>query len=234
LNDLEKSEPEEEVAYDYQEGDSEDLGSLKDFIVDDEDDVDYLSDSRSHEDDEGPAKSSDRRNSRSPALRDCLFRDDSDIEEVPIRTRTIKQDSSSDGDTTSVLSPPESDEEQMEAGYSDKKPDRMKKSGTILDEYMDSSDDADTSDDETDGVVATALGNLDLRQNRAIASGRTKIAKTPKTPKWAIERVRIAQEVFDDLDNRVFESHLGPSGAGAKVIWNKRLLTTAGTAQRKK
>lgn len=51
-----------------------------------------------------------------------------------------------------------------------------------------------------------------------------------KPGKWAIERVRLAEEVFNDLDKRVFESKLGNRGAGAKLEWSKRLLTTAGTA----
>lgn len=61
---------------------------------------------------------------------------------------------------------------------------------------------------------------------------------TKKTPKakgvrgkqkaWATERVRIAEELFDELDADVFKGRL--RGAGAKLEWNTRLLTTAGTA----
>ncbi|RSH85646.1 hypothetical protein EHS25_003786 [Saitozyma podzolica] len=51
---------------------------------------------------------------------------------------------------------------------------------------------------------------------------------------WEQDRVRIAQEVFDDLDKRVFERKLGSYGAGATIEWSKRLLTTAGTATQMK
>ena len=45
---------------------------------------------------------------------------------------------------------------------------------------------------------------------------------------WSVERVRIAQELFDELDADVFKGRL--KVAGARVEWNTRLLTTAGTA----
>lgn len=51
---------------------------------------------------------------------------------------------------------------------------------------------------------------------------------------WEQDRVRIAQDVFDDLDKRVFERKLGRHGAGATIEWSKRLLTTAGTATQTK
>ncbi|WVQ81819.1 hypothetical protein IAT38_003946 [Cryptococcus sp. DSM 104549] len=51
---------------------------------------------------------------------------------------------------------------------------------------------------------------------------------------WAEERERIAREIFEDLDERVFEGKLGAKGAGARLDWNNRLLTTAGVAQSKK
>ncbi|GFZ52057.1 hypothetical protein JCM24511_09829 [Saitozyma sp. JCM 24511] len=51
---------------------------------------------------------------------------------------------------------------------------------------------------------------------------------------WEQDRVRIAQDVFDDLDKRVFERKLGRHGASATIEWSKRLLTTAGTATQTK
>ncbi|WVO14433.1 hypothetical protein L204_102066 [Cryptococcus depauperatus] len=51
---------------------------------------------------------------------------------------------------------------------------------------------------------------------------------------WASVRVKIAQTVFDDLDTRVFESKLGTKGVGARIMWNNRLLTTAGMARSKR
>ena len=47
---------------------------------------------------------------------------------------------------------------------------------------------------------------------------------------WEWERARIAQEVFTDLDRRVFEGRLND----AKMEWSKRLLTTAGQAASRK
>ncbi|EAL19473.1 hypothetical protein CNBG4200 [Cryptococcus deneoformans B-3501A] len=51
---------------------------------------------------------------------------------------------------------------------------------------------------------------------------------------WALQRVRVANEIFDDLDRRVFESKLGERGAKARLQWNNRLLTTAGMARSKR
>ncbi|OCF38396.1 hypothetical protein I317_07839 [Kwoniella heveanensis CBS 569] len=54
---------------------------------------------------------------------------------------------------------------------------------------------------------------------------------------WAEERTRIADSIFSDLDKRVFEGRIGVNGgvgAGARIEWNKRLLTTAGVARSKR
>nr|XP_018261764.1 uncharacterized protein I303_06208 [Kwoniella dejecticola CBS 10117]OBR83922.1 hypothetical protein I303_06208 [Kwoniella dejecticola CBS 10117] len=66
-------------------------------------------------------------------------------------------------------------------------------------------------------------------------TGRDKSQKKAFTNKgWAEERERIANAIFMDLDHKVFEKKLGAEGVGAKVIWNKRLLTTAGVARSKR
>lgn len=80
--------------------------------------------------------------------------------------------------------------------------------------------------------ISNTIDHLTLAEKPG--KGKAKARKGVKAPKWAIERVRLAQEVFNDLDKRVFGGHLGPDGAGTKIIWNKRLLTTAGTAQRRR
>ncbi|OWZ37107.1 hypothetical protein C356_04674 [Cryptococcus neoformans c45] len=51
---------------------------------------------------------------------------------------------------------------------------------------------------------------------------------------WSLQKVRVANEIFDDLDRRVFESKLGERGAKARLEWNNRLLTTAGMARSKR
>jgi hypothetical protein len=69
-------------------------------------------------------------------------------------------------------------------------------------------------------------------------AARLAVPPTPKTPggkkQWGIDRARIAQKIFDELDRKVFDSKLGPKGAGTKLEWNNRLLTTAGQAHSKR
>jgi hypothetical protein len=183
------TDPEDE----YELNESE--GSLKDFIVDD-DQVSYLSDS------EG-------------SIRDMLSEEeDSDIVEVKVdRSHLHNSDGYSDIMVEEAVSHP-----------------RIGKAAGLdfLDDFESDGEVLDNEDED---------GLLDAIENLTIATPSTKAnkgKKGAKAPKWAEERVRIAQEVFDDLDKRVFDNQLGAKGAGAKIIWNKRLLTTAGTAQRKR
>jgi len=184
----------EEDEYEYQLNESE--GSLKDFIVDD-DEVSYLSDS------EG-------------SMREIMSEEeDSDIVEVKVDRSHVYD---SDGDSDIMVEEAVSHPKIGKAAGLD-----------FLDDFEDSDQDVVERDDAED--------LLDAIDNLTIATPSTKAKKgkkTAKAPKWAEERVRIAQEVFDDLDKRVFDDQLGGKGAGAKIIWNKRLLTTAGTAQRKR
>ncbi|KAE8541978.1 hypothetical protein D1P53_002152 [Cryptococcus gattii VGV] len=62
----------------------------------------------------------------------------------------------------------------------------------------------------------------------------SKLKGGPSKKEWALQRVRVANEIFGDLDRRVFESKLGERGAKARLDWNNRLLTTAGTARSKR
>lgn len=109
-----------------------------------------------------------------------------------------------------------------------------------LEEWADSDEetmpvDEEESEDEDEDDLLDAIDNLTLTGPTTLKKHDKKAEKpVKKSANWKIERVRIAQEVFDDLDKRVFEGRLGPDGAGAKIIWNKRLLTTAGTAHRKR
>ena len=185
------SEPEDE--YEYHLDESE--GSLKDFIVDD-DEVSYISDS------EGSLREFDSEE------------ENSDIVET-------KADPEADSDSDS--------EGMIEEAVSHPKFGRV--SGLdFLENFYQSDREASEVDSDTDNLL-DAIDDLTIAGK---AKGKGTAKKATKAPKWAIERVRIAQEVFDDLDKRVFDGQLGPNGAGAKIIWNKRLLTTAGTAQRKR
>jgi hypothetical protein len=194
LNTVAKADSEPESEYEYHLDESE--GSLKDFIVDD-DDISYVSDS---EGSLGGLESEE---------------EDSDIVEV-------KVDPSADSDADSDV--------MIEEAVSHPKIGRV--SGLdFLEEFNESDHEVLNVDDEADDLLA-AIDDLSIAGKPE--KGKAKTKKAIKAPKWAIERVRLAQEVFDDLDKRVFGGQLGPNGAGAKIIWNKRLLTTAGTAQRKR
>jgi len=194
LDTVAKAESEPEDEYEYHLNESE--GSLKDFIVDD-DEVSYISDS------EGSLREFDSEE------------EDSDIVE-------IKADPEADSDADSEM--------MIEEAVSHPKIGRV--SGLdFLENFYQSDQEASEVDNDTDNLL-DAIDDLTIAGKPEKGKGKAK--KATKAPKWAIERVRIAQEVFDDLDKRVFDGRLGPDGAGAKIIWNKRLLTTAGTAQRKR
>jgi hypothetical protein len=194
LDTVAKADSEPEDDYEYHLDESE--GSLKDFIVDD-DEVSYISDS---EGSLGGLESEE---------------EDSDVVE-------IKADPEADSDADSDV--------MIEKAVSHPKIGRVSGLDFLEELYQ--------SDREVTDVEGDADDLLETIDSLAIAGksekGKAKSKKATKAPKWAIERVRIAQEVFDDLDKRVFDGQLGPNGAGAKIIWNKRLLTTAGTAQRKR
>ena len=194
LDTVANADPEPEDEYEYHLDESE--GSLKDFIVDD-DEVSYISDS------EGSLREFDSEE------------ENSDIVE-------IKADPEADSDADSEM--------MIEEAVSHPKIGRV--SGLdFLENFYQSDREASEVDSGIDNLL-DAIDDLTIAGKPEKGKGKAK--KATKAPKWAIERVRIAQEVFDDLDKRVFDGRLGPDGAGAKIIWNKRLLTTAGTAQRKR
>ncbi|KAK8854558.1 hypothetical protein IAR55_003297 [Kwoniella newhampshirensis] len=82
-----------------------------------------------------------------------------------------------------------------------------------------------SSDSEADTEPA-----LTTRRDKKDKSAKRGLSKR----EWAMERERIASEIFDDLDKRVFEEMLGAGGVNARVEWNNRLLTTAGVARSKR
>lgn len=264
LDKVEKSDTEEEVLAAYDEDDSGSLGSLKDFIVDD-DEVDYCSLGSQDEDDFGDEDYDEharawptRRHSVKTEARYSVEVDasDSDIEEVretgrregtPHRLSHASIDSYLE-DEAAVLSENDSRSRSLALGSDDDDDDdeevdsiaeerdvvttRPSKTGTFLDEFAGSDDDTKSTSGSDEDLISR-LDDLDLRASKPSRKIGT-AKKASKAPKWEVERVWIAQEVFDDLDKRVFDCRLGPSGAGVKIVWNKRLLTTAGTAQRKR
>lgn len=106
------------------------------------------------------------------------------------------------------------------------------------------------SDDEEDAEYADALDDYLLQYSPSPEKRPVELALSPpkqrsgkgKFPQvkgaratkksWEAERVTLANELFDELDNAVFQGRL--RGAGATIEWNKRLLTTAGTATDKR
>lgn len=81
--------------------------------------------------------------------------------------------------------------------------------------------------------------NLDDSDDERVLPPSKQIVPPPRASstqwskrEWLARREVIANAVFAELDAQVFDSKLGPKGAGAFVEWNNRLLTTAGTAHK--
>lgn len=116
---------------------------------------------------------------------------------------------------------------------------------------IDLMDSEDEDEDEDAGVIRYSptpgplalpdIGelNLDDSDDEAITAPREKIVPPPRRSstqwskkEWLSRRETIANNLFAELDAKVFDSRLGATGAGAFVEWNNRLLTTAGTAHK--
>jgi len=104
----------------------------------------------------------------------------------------------------------------------------------------DASDCGESSDKSTHSDILSysppprkvyTLPNLDTLTLSDDSPPPTSVKNGKKTnKKWAMERVAIAERLFQELDVKVFEGKLGVDGAGTSIEWSKRLLTTAGTA----
>lgn len=111
--------------------------------------------------------------------------------------------------------------------------------------------DSDEDDDDNAGIISYSptpgplalpdIGelNLDDSDDEAILAPRKQIVPPPRASstqwskkEWTSRREVIANQLFAELDAKVFDSRLGAKGAGAYVEWNNRLLTTAGTAHK--
>lgn len=111
-------------------------------------------------------------------------------------------------------------------------------------ELMDSDEDEDAgiiSYSPTPGPLALPdIGELNLDDSdEEVLAPRKQIVPPPRASstqwskkEWTSRREVIANQLFAELDVKVFDSRLGANGAGAYVEWNNRLLTTAGTAHK--
>lgn len=142
-------------------------------------------------------------------------------------------------------------EEDEEEGFSDvprsksvRRSDKVAKLDTelvALDWPEESSDESDAPGLSSKNTLKLPdLGRLSLNEpptsssakpkasksERKVEGSREKLSKKSSGRKWVAERERLARDVFDDLDKRVFEGKL----SATTMEWNKRLLTTAGQA----
>lgn len=213
----------EEDDYQYDDNSSESLGSLRDFIVDDDDEVDYQSD-------DGGEHSGSNEDSYTSDVREVPRRPTIQLDLDPELDLSDANDVDCSSETDLAV---DSDIEIAEHEMTAHPKAKASTTPSFLDYYIDSEEDESLETTEIGDELSAAIGGLTLESN-GTKSSNSRVKKPVKGPKWALERVRIAQEVFEDLDRRVFEGRLGVAGAGARIVWNKRLLTTAGTAHRKK
>ncbi|WVQ68522.1 uncharacterized protein L199_006730 [Kwoniella botswanensis] len=151
--------------------------------------------------------------------------EDDDNEEVHESEEAIRSGSEedSDSDGIEILSSPPPKSNKIPGTKSDTPswtPD--------LSQLVIASSDSNSDSDESDLVDGR-------KKNRNIISNKGKSDKSLFSNKaWIEERTRIANSIFKELDEKVFENRLGMKGVGARVEWNNRLLTTAGVARIKR
>lgn len=125
----------------------------------------------------------------------------------------------------------------------------------LLDTSSEDGENADTIDDEDDGMLhfsppprLVTLPDLGALAIESSSEDEMPKLKTPKkTPsksrgprmadnprEWKVKRVAVAQAFFNELDAAVFDNRLGPKGAGATLEWSAHLRTSAGNASRKR
>nr|XP_019011728.1 uncharacterized protein I206_03833 [Kwoniella pini CBS 10737]OCF50509.1 hypothetical protein I206_03833 [Kwoniella pini CBS 10737] len=176
------------------------LGSLRDFIVDDDYETEEEEISNSEEEDYGSDEGQRSEGDESDGI---------EILPTPPKAKTANTPKSHFDDEILYYSPP-GRVHRLDIQLPD------------LDQLVIASSDSE------------AASHSPIR-NKKKSISREKSEKKSFTSKgWAEERERIANVIFKELDERVFERKLGIEGVGAKVIWNKRLLTTAGVARSKR
>lgn len=73
------------------------------------------------------------------------------------------------------------------------------------------------------------------KASRAVVKAQSSTSMSDMSKKeWETYRVKVAQELFDELDRDVFDRKLGAAGAGATLEWSAHLRTSAGNANRKR
>ncbi|WWC93320.1 hypothetical protein V866_000154 [Kwoniella sp. B9012] len=180
------------------------LGSLRDFIVDD--DYDSEEEEESSTDDQ--------------------YEEDGDEEQESNEAiRSGSDEEEEDSDRFEILSSP--------PPKSNKIPNSKSSTSWIPDisQLVIASSESDSGSDPYD----LDDGRKKKKKNRNIVSNKGKSDKSLFSNKaWIEERTRIANLIFKDLDEKVFDGRLGMKGVGARVEWNNRLLTTAGVARIKR
>ncbi|OCF57716.1 hypothetical protein L486_05180 [Kwoniella mangroviensis CBS 10435] len=153
--------------------------------------------------------------------------EDDDNEEVYQSEEAIRSGSEEDSDSDGfeILSPPPPETNKTPNDKSDT-PLWIPDISQLVIASSDSDSDSDHRDSD-DGRKSNKKKN--------IISNKGKSDKSLFSNKaWIEERTRIANSIFKELDEKVFENRLGMKGVGARVEWNNRLLTTAGVARIKR
>jgi hypothetical protein len=210
---------------------NESMGSLRDFIV---------------PDDEGSESGSESERAPSPGPRrkrvEVLPKPKPEAKAKASNTKASTKiieilDSDSDEDAVeNVLGNVQDNEDEDDGGASDtgsvlhySPPPRVRKLALPDLSALTLSD----NDDSPSGSSTPAM----TPKSRAKAATKIKAKAGPpgmSKKEWEAYRVQCAQAFFDDLDRDVFEFRLGAEGVGATLEWSAHLRTSAGNAQRKR
>ncbi|WVF67624.1 hypothetical protein IAT40_002382 [Kwoniella sp. CBS 6097] len=229
-----------------EEYDDDSLGSLRDFIVDDDEDIsEYSECSDDDVDSDSGSDGIEILDSLPPKARGTIHKGKGkedvkkggtqvDKEErgvlyypVPRRNKTLDLELP-DLNALTIISSSDEGEEEEEEDDDEVRPIKPPTTGRKP---------KPTSKTPTPAIAKPNDTGKKEREHRSrkTTKGSTKADFSAKA--WAEERTRIADSIFKDLDQRVFEGKVGRSsgtGAGARIEWNKRLLTTAGVARSKR
>lgn len=212
--------------------DEESIGSLKDFIVDsdDDDDPSHYEDADDYEDAE-----------------------DADDAEAAEDTLDALDESASDHSSEDGATALDEDVVEILETSPGTSPGKHATGDRAVIEVLDSdTEDEDVDDDNDDDALlhftppprpsmlpdisTLHVGSPDSppkvsRTAKPKSNKRTE--QTMSKREWEVYRVRFAQDFFDELDMAVFNSQLGSNGANAVLDWSGRLISSAGNASRK-
>ncbi|ORY21367.1 SprT-like family-domain-containing protein [Naematelia encephala] len=215
----------EEEEYDVTKHYDDSLGSLRDFIVDDDDEDEYDEedgedgDEELESEDEWRRKKDDNRRKRlvDPFRGRSRLGSGENIASSGYDGEVITSDDIGEEDEDEV----DDDLEVRKTNHPGVSQDRDRLVFPDLEKLL------LISDSESE---ASSSPSVPIYRPKKSASKREYASAKTLGRRWEAARVKIALEVFRDLDERVFGSQLGPEGFNAKIEWCKRLLTTAGTA----